>query len=144
MLFVFYLLKSVAECWAEPPSFTVNVLKIRSRRETKPRSRRRRLTHSDYVFSQCAASVSRLNLIRAPCFLGGITLSYLARIFGFWPFSVGHPDRRFERESDPSCFSPLPPYCFSHQDEGLALPHQPAIPGKVVSTKWDVADNIGD
>jgi hypothetical protein len=24
------------------------------------------------------------------CFLGGITLSYLARIFGFWPFSVGH------------------------------------------------------
>jgi hypothetical protein len=74
------------------------------------------------------------------CFLGGITLSYLARIFGFWPFSVRRPDSvvsigNFDRERSVLLSRPPPPYSSAHQDEGLALPHQPADPGKVVSTK---------
>jgi hypothetical protein len=35
----------------------------------------------------------------------------------------------------PCCFVLRPPYESAHQDEGLALPHQPAIPGKVVFAK---------
>jgi hypothetical protein len=46
-------------------------------------------------FPQCAAPVSDLNLMHAHSSSVASMLSYLARIFGFWPFSVGHPDREF-------------------------------------------------
>jgi hypothetical protein len=54
---------------------------------------RQRSAHSDYVFSpMCRFSFRPKSY---PCPIASSVaslLSYLARIFGFWLFSVGHPD----------------------------------------------------
>ena len=80
-------------------------------------------------------------------------LTLMARIFAFEPFfqlanfgcDRANFDGDFDWDDACSCsLVPRLPYSSGHQDEELVLPHQPAIPSKVVSTKWDVADNIGN
>ena len=98
---------------------------------------------SEYVFFPMCRSSFGLNLMRAPFFLGGIETVLTGQNLGFWPF-FRPPGSRILIEGDPSCsFDPRSPYSSAHRDEELALPHQPADPGKVVfHESGDVAVSI--
>jgi hypothetical protein len=64
------------------------------------RSRRQRSMNSDYVFSPMCRFSFRPKSYACPHFSSVASmLPRLARIFGFWPFSVGHPDSVVSIES---------------------------------------------
>jgi len=90
--------------WVEPAYFAVNVLENTVTEVNEDAIRGDiAVTHSDYVFFPMCRSSFRPKSYACPIFpRWHQDCPPLARIFGFWPFSVGHPDsvvsiRNFDR-----------------------------------------------